>query len=213
MIGSIGPINWPRPKYDWANMPREELQATWATLSEAYIAICEETQRFDPNIASSKAMPVARQYWACVDDLLSGYIAMLGRGMQADPPPLVLLTHLRLTAGSLASGTAPRYISDAVRQGSAAPTPRARDNIAYGLAYLLAANSGMINDPSPVRSIAAAYEVSERTVRNWARDITHYPPTRTIEIDGAYIAEVMPEQGKAYSVKSRVKNGGRKPSR
>ncbi|MBO9168427.1 hypothetical protein [Rhizobium sp. L245/93] len=206
------PSNWPRPEIDFEELTEREALSIWASKLDAVSQASEKVLQFAEDTPKQIMQGPTRAYWRAVETAVSAYLLLVRRGIAPEPLPLVLMTSFRLLAGTLAVGIVPDAVSYAAAAGTASPSPRARDNIAYGIAYVLAAKAGWINDRAPVKRVAASFKVSEATVRNWVANSSSYPPFLPIPADGYSLAEKMLREGERYSLSERKKGGGRKPA-
>lgn len=106
-----------------------------------------------------------RQLWEAARDVLRAY----HRPGNASPFPQELAHWLADAADELLTGRLPESIGLLQRAGTAGYGPRLRSDMEAAVLYVRAAKAGLVEDTSPVRTVAAAYDISEETYRDWRR--------------------------------------------
>jgi hypothetical protein len=100
-------------------------------------------------------------------------------GERPEPPPAELAEKLSNLAGYLAVGQIPGPIEDAKTEGRRAPGPTERQHIGWAVAYRRAcrpeglSHNGQtirIEDKTPIKTLAAWFELDPNTIRGWVRD-------------------------------------------
>lgn len=106
------------------------------------------------------------------------------------------------------AGKLPKPISEMIGPGSPGIGPSESRDIGLAVAYRVAVDQGLIDDPSPVATIAHAFGVTRRSVSRWCKNYNvlisdFFPDARDDQERSTCIASAMPEAGLRY------RNGGR----
>ena len=206
------PDGWPQPELNFDVMSDEEVKEAWRNLYREALDAAERLTKFPPGSPKHIMQKPTREYWKAVERALSAHVFLLRINITPEPTAVVLLNSFCVLAGTLAAGMVPKPLLFAASAGSASPSLRARDNIAHGIAYVLAAKAGWINDKAPVKKVAARFNVSQATIRNWVKRSAAYPPMKAIPTDADYVISRMEYHGEKYVLSERDKSGGRKPA-
>ena len=109
-------------------------------------------------------------------------VSLLWRMNRPEPPPAELALVLSAFAGYLAVGQIPDPIKEAATEGRRPPGPTERRHIGWAVVYRHACRPEGIThkvetihmaDKSPVKTLAAWFEVDPNVIRKWVRD---HPP-------------------------------------
>lgn len=109
------------------------------------------------------------------------------------PPGIatILLQQIRyLKAGSLEEPW--RFL---VRRGAPKIGPHYEQSLAVAVAYIKAARKGLIDDETPIATVANCFRVWERTVKRWLQKYPHVEPSNLFH--GAQEKELGPKLAKA----------------
>ena len=157
-------------------MPKSD----WRRLFDSEAAARYELDRLAQDVKlPDKAL---RYWWKSVEDLLYAYGIAIAENEPPEPPPAELALVLSGLAGYLAVGQLPGPIKDAATEGRRPPGPTERRHIGWAVAYRHASRpEGIthrgetirIEDKSPVKTLAAWFEVDPNVIRRWVRE---YPP-------------------------------------
>lgn len=120
-----------------------------------------------------------------------------------DPLPDEMRSHLALAFEFLCNGFEYDLLTPAVSRGGR-ENPVAMQAQEAAIRYLRWVGDGRITDQFPVRSVASAYKVTERTVRNWIKSWSSKPTPPILEEFGADgVDRFMKATGKQYHRFSR----------
>lgn len=89
------------------------------------------------------------------------------------------------------------------------PGPHEKRDIGYAVAYIKAARAGEIIDHSPIKSVAAAYGATPRTVKRWQvtyafTEPSHFFPDSPSSERGVMLSEAMRKHGERYQLAGRT---------
>lgn len=150
---------------------------------------------------STKISDAAREWWGHVSLLLQD----IGRSGN-DPSPLKipfeLLLVLSKTADHLRRGIVPETIAVVVGPGRPAIGPTEERHISYASAYVVAARSGLLFDPTPIKTIAELYRVSRQAVQAWAKRPLTAELSQRVERWPETLPKLVEKAGQIYSRQS-----------
>jgi hypothetical protein len=135
---------------------------------------------------------LCRKHFAAMADLLDHHRAGTGE------LPKDLAGTLAKLIGYIGRGILPEPIRDATAgQGNKPIGPTEESDIRCGCVYIAAVKALLIGDRRPVRTVAEAYEVDERSVMRW---VCRYPVADAdMRADPENIVRRMKVAGAAYS--------------
>ena len=152
-----------------------------------------------------------RNLWGAYEAALDMYIRALAGGCALDPPPLEILTALKIIVSYLAVGKMPGLVADAISEGRRGAESRERRDIGFAVAYMMAASTTrfehageqiIIADESPVKTVCEAFGVSRTTAQGWRKKIE--PAFLGLNrMDGDILGSLMRDAGARYKVAGR----------
>lgn len=190
-------------------MDEQDLQ--WRTL------LCDERDKREAarvlysNPRTREFSKAVRNLWGAYEAALDMYIRALAEGCALDPPPLEILTALKIIVSCLAVGKMPGVAADAISQGRRGPESRERRDIGFAVAYLMAASTTglehadeqiIIADNRPVKTVCEAFGVIRTTAQGWRKKIE--PAFLGLHpIDGEILESLMRQAGERYKAAGR----------
>jgi hypothetical protein len=152
-----------------------------------------------------------RAWWGAIEAALDVYERALADRRAPAPPPLEILTALKITVSCLAVGKMPGVAADAISQGRRGPESRERRDIGFAVAYLMAASTAglehadeqiIIADNRPVKTVCEAFGVIRTTAQGWRKKIE--PAFLGLHpIDGEILESLMRRAGERYKAAGR----------
>ncbi len=190
-------------------MDEQDLQ--WRTL------LCDERDKREAarvlysNPRTREFSKAVRNLWGAYEAALDMYIRALAEGCALDPPPLEILTALKIIVSCLAVGKMPGLAADAISGGRRAAESRERRDIGFAVAYMLAASTTgleqageriIIADKSPVKTVCEAFGISRTTAQGWRKKLE--PAFLGLNrIDGELLGSLMRGAGERYKTAGR----------
>jgi hypothetical protein len=164
---------------------------------------CKQREAFRDKVTGGKFddPSALREWWGTVSEIL--YAMQNKLGTPPDPMPMELLFVLADTASYLATGMIPSPILDVRARGATGPGPSETRDIRWAVTYRKAAETGLIDDKAPVKTIVEHYKLrSKRTVQEWCEK--HQPYGNDEHHGMAVIIRVrMEHAAERYSIANR----------
>lgn len=198
-------------RYDWIRL-LEEVEFSREDLAGAIDAGDQDRRR-----------EAARKYWNALSLLLDRYqhAENWRDGTPKDEasvaalpsfaiPPIVARNISRLF-WTLSTGDIPETVLDVVGPGRVETGPYETMGHIAAAIYVHAAKRGVVNDPAPVKRVAAAFGVSRETVRQWCQ--AHPDVDRNPLLNPDLVTQQMVEAGERYQKVGRGEAAIRKRAR
>lgn len=148
-----------------------DLQSQWELLLKDEQRAFDVCVSMDNEGATQKEKSeYVRKWWSIANAVLRMHKqTRLDLDHELIPYPLEFFVRLANISEEISNGIIPSFVTDA-KNGGRNLRRAERHDMAFGVFYVEAANQGSIDDGGSTRTVAEAYNVTMRTVRNWVRD-------------------------------------------